>query len=75
MSRLPWQWERGRPNEGWLDAAASCYTRFGLAKTTVEDVAQAAGVSRATLYRHFKNRDELLVAVIAREAGRLAGEA
>jgi AcrR family transcriptional regulator len=64
-----------RTNKRWLDAAASCYTRFGLAKTTVEDVARAAGVSRATLYRHFKNRDELLVAVIAREAGRLAAEA
>jgi AcrR family transcriptional regulator len=62
-------------NEYWLDAAESCYTRFGLAKTTVEDVAQAAGVSRATFYRHFKSRDDLLVAVIAREAGRLAAEA
>jgi AcrR family transcriptional regulator len=62
-------------NERWLDAAESCYTRFGPAKTTVEDVAQAAGVSRATLYRHFKSRDELLVAVIVREAGRLAAEA
>jgi AcrR family transcriptional regulator len=62
-------------NERWLDAAESCYTRFGPAKTTVEDVAQAAGVSRATLYRHFKSRDELLLAVIVREAARLAAEA
>jgi AcrR family transcriptional regulator len=62
-------------NERWLDAAESCYTRFGPAKTTVEDVAQAAGVSRATLYRHFKSRDDLLAAVVVREAGRLAAEA
>jgi AcrR family transcriptional regulator len=62
-------------NERWLDAAESCYTRFGLAKTTVEDVAQAAGASRATFYRLFKSRDDLLVAVIAREAGRFAAEA
>jgi len=62
-------------NERWLDAAESCYTRFGPAKTTVEDVAQAAGISRATLYRHFKSRDDLLMAVIVREAGRLAAEA
>jgi AcrR family transcriptional regulator len=61
--------------ERWLDAAESCYTRFGPAKTTVGDVAQAAGVSRATLYRHFKNRDQLLLAVIVRQAGRLAAEA
>jgi len=61
--------------ERWLDAAESCYTRFGPAKTTVEDVARAAGVSRATLYRHFRTRDRLLRAVIVREAGRLAAEA
>jgi AcrR family transcriptional regulator len=62
-------------NERWLDAAESCYTRFGPAKTTVEDVAQAAGVSRATLYRHFGSRDDLLLGVIVREARRLAAEA
>jgi AcrR family transcriptional regulator len=61
--------------ERWLDAAESCYARFGPRKTTVEDVAQAAGVSRATLYRHFRTRDALLLAVIVREAGRLAAEA
>jgi AcrR family transcriptional regulator len=69
------QIESQAATEGWLDAAEACYTRFGPAKTTVEDVAQAAGVSRATLYRHFKSRDELLAAVIVREAGRLAAEA
>jgi AcrR family transcriptional regulator len=61
--------------ERLLAAAESCYGHFGLAKTTVEDVAQAAGVSRATVYRHVKNRDELLLAVIGREAARLAAEA
>jgi AcrR family transcriptional regulator len=63
------------PRERYLNAAEACYTRFGLAKTTVEDVAQAAGVSRATVYREFGNRDELLLAVVAREAGRVAAEA
>jgi len=61
--------------ERYLGAAEACYARFGLAKTTVEDVAQAAGVSRATVYREFRNRDELLLAVVEREAGRVAVEA
>jgi AcrR family transcriptional regulator len=61
--------------ERYLDAAEACYARFGLAKTTVEDVAQAAGVSRATVYREFRNRDELLLAVVEREAGRVAVDA
>jgi AcrR family transcriptional regulator len=58
-----------------LDAAESCLQRFGPAKTTVEDVAQAAGLSRATVYREFGSRDALLLAVAAREADRVAGEA
>jgi AcrR family transcriptional regulator len=64
-----------KQRERFLDAAESCLTRFGLAKTTVDDVAQSAGVSRATLYRHCKNREELLLAVVSREASRLAAEA
>ena len=36
--------------------------RYGLARTTVDDVAQASGVSRATIYRHFPGGREQLVA-------------
>jgi AcrR family transcriptional regulator len=40
-------------------------------KTTVEDVAQAAGLSRATLYRMFPGgRDELFAAMVGREMDR-----
>jgi AcrR family transcriptional regulator len=67
--------EAGLGREGILDAAESCLQRFGPAKTTVEDVAQAAGVSRATVYRQFGNRDALLLAVAAREADRVAAAA
>lgn len=34
----------------------------------MDDVAKAAGVGRATLYRHFKDRDELLLTVLEHEA-------
>lgn len=67
--------EAASGREAILDAAESCLHRFGPAKTTVEDVAQAAGVSRATLYRQFGNRDALLLAVAAREADRVATDA
>ena len=36
-----------------LDALFDCVLRWGLSKTTVDDVARAAGISRATLYRLF----------------------
>jgi AcrR family transcriptional regulator len=61
--------------EQMLDATESCLERFGLAKTTIEDVAQAAELSRATVYRQFGNRDGLLLAVAARDAERTASEA
>lgn len=42
-------------------------------KTTVEDVATTARVSRATVYRYFDGRDELILGVLMREADRFLG--
>lgn len=56
--------------ERLIDAAESCFQRYGVVKTTVEDVATAAKVSRATVYRYFADRDELILGVLLREAGR-----
>lgn len=57
-----------------LDAAFACVGRYGLGKTTVDDVARAARLSRATIYRHFPGgRDQLLREVIAWETGRFFG--
>ena len=51
-----------------LEATYTCIARFGLAKTTVEDVVKASGISRATIYRHFPGvRDELLRETVAWE--------
>jgi AcrR family transcriptional regulator len=51
-----------------VDAAVACIARVGLAKTTLDDVAREAGCARATVYRCFPNKQQLLVAVVAREA-------
>ena len=54
-----------------VDAAEECFQRFGVAKTTIEDIASGAGLSRATIYRAFEGgRDEIILAVILREATR-----
>lgn len=53
-----------------LDAAEGCFRRRGVAKTTVEDVAAAAQVSRATVYRYFPDRDALVLGVLLRDAER-----
>jgi TetR/AcrR family transcriptional repressor of uid operon len=54
-----------------LDAAHTCIGRVGLAKTTLDDVAREAGCARATVYRCFANKQQLLTALVLREAGRL----
>jgi AcrR family transcriptional regulator len=58
-----------------LDAAASCYLHFGVAKTTAEDIAQKVGVSRATLYRRFGSHKDIFLAVLARESAAMALDA
>ena len=51
-----------------LDAAKSCCARWGIAKVTIDDIANEAGVSRATLYRLFPGgKDVLFEALRVRE--------
>lgn len=59
----------------FLDAAEACFERYGVVKTTMEDIAKMAGVSRPTVYRHFSDRDSLILAVIMRRARSLIGKA
>lgn len=48
-----------------LEGTYAAVARWGLTKTTVEDVAREAGLSRSTLYRYFPGgRDELIDAVV-----------
>ena len=54
-----------------VQAALSCIARFGLTKTTLDDIARESGVSRATIYRAFPGgRDTLLDAVLTAEIQR-----
>lgn len=49
-----------------LDAAQKLLATKGIRATTVSEVAEAAGVSRAWLYRHFPDKTALLGAAIVR---------
>lgn len=60
--------------ERLLAATYACVARFGIGKTTVEDVARESGLSRATVYRHFPGgRDELLLETVGWELGHYLG--
>jgi AcrR family transcriptional regulator len=65
----------GVDSDAVLDAATSCYLRFGVAKTTAADIAQAVGISRATLYRRFGSHEAIFLAVLARESTAMAADA
>jgi AcrR family transcriptional regulator len=58
-----------------LDAAADCYLRLGVTKTTAADIARAAGMSRATLYRRLGSHESIFMAVLERESASMAAEA
>jgi len=47
------------------DAARQCFYARGVAETSVEEIARAAGVGRATLYLHFANKDAILLELLA----------
>jgi len=53
-----------------LDAAMICFRQSGYG-VALEDVAAAAGVGRGTLYRNFKDRMALVLAVFERELRRI----
>jgi AcrR family transcriptional regulator len=57
--------ERRRPLI--LDAALEVFSERGFAGTTMQAVAEAAGVTKPVVYDSFANRDELLLALLARE--------
>jgi len=42
----------------------------GLSRTTVEDVARTAALSRQTIYRYFPSKDHLILALVLREEER-----
>jgi AcrR family transcriptional regulator len=46
-----------------IEAAISCIERFGVAKTSMTDVARVLGVTRQTVHRLFETRNELIEAV------------
>jgi AcrR family transcriptional regulator len=53
-----------------LDAANECFTQLGIQRTSVQDVARMAKVSRGTVYRYFVDRDVLIEAAIEHGAQR-----
>ena len=60
--------------EAILDACDRLMARYGFRKTTMEDLAQEAGLSRRTIYAYFRNKEDVGLSSISRVVGQVYGE-
>ena len=49
------------------EAAMKCFTRYGLDKTTLDDIAKAVGLNKASLYYYYKNKESIFLEVAVSE--------
>ena len=72
MSKLFWSGDRPKSEieakSRVCSAALACLKRQGIEKTTMSDIAKEAGIARPTLYKYFKNIEEVLSTAIDIEA-------
>jgi TetR/AcrR family transcriptional regulator, repressor for uid operon len=54
-----------------LDAAEQCFVRSGFHRTTMQDVAAEAGMSPGNLYRYFRSKDAIVMALTERDRARI----
>ena len=59
--------KRERTRAALLDAALALTREKGFEQTTLQDVAERAGMSTGAIYGNFKNRDELFMALAVRQ--------
>jgi AcrR family transcriptional regulator len=65
---------RAQRKESILAAATSAFAEAGFDGTSMEDLAEASGVTKLILYRHFDSKESLYRAILERVATRLATE-
>jgi len=58
-----------------LQAAVRVFQKWGLNKTTMEDIASEAGKGKSTLYYYYKSKDEIFDAVVIAEFSRVLEKA
>src|SRR5277367_3322386 len=56
-----------------VDVAEKMFLERGYAETTMQLIAEAAGASKETLYRHFENKEQLFAEIVGRKAQMISG--
>ena len=60
------QWEKEQRQNRIIDIAENIFFEKGVDGTTIEEIAQAAGYNKRTLYLYFKDKEEIFLAVVLR---------
>ena len=58
-----------------LDAAETLFTQKGFDRTSTNEILEAVGIARGTLYYHFKSKEDIMDALIERHTNRLLNAA
>lgn len=48
-------------------AAMQCFAKYGLEKTTLDDIANAVGLNKSSLYYYYKNKEDIFLDTAMRE--------
>ena len=51
-----------------IGAAQELFARFGFVKTTVDEIAKAASMGKATIYHYFKGKEDIYKEVVEKES-------
>jgi TetR/AcrR family transcriptional regulator, mexJK operon transcriptional repressor len=62
-----------RRREELIDVAEKIFFERGFPETTMQMIAEAAGASKETLYRHFENKELLFAEIVSRKARAISG--
>jgi AcrR family transcriptional regulator len=65
----------GRTREAALTGASAAIVKYGSRKATMGDIAMLAGIAKATLYNHFRTRDDVYLALAHAEVDVVAAAA
>src|ERR1700685_4605474 len=62
-----------RRREELIDVAEKIFLERGFPETTMQMIAEAAGASKETLYRHFESKEFLFAEIVSRKARLISG--
>ena len=59
---------RDHKREKILEIAQNIFTRFGIKKSTMDEIAKKIRMAKSTLYHYFRNKEEIFLEVVKRES-------